>query len=188
MQMQPKQFAFIPYWISPVLSRNNLKAEDLLSFERIHPFFSTEDLTSLVALDYNVQLFVGVGIGRDNVQWIDRWLESTSDARLKTIVTDIAALAASQEVQAETLRRLAVDPSAVPATQRVVGPSDTFTVSLMGDLGAAVILKQGYTLMEHAKNSFNLLRCMVQKLYVYEDYHVWMSRPVGRAYVESLMH
>ena len=189
MQMQAKQIAFIPWWISSVLSRNNLKTEDLLSFERIQPFFSTEDLTSLVALSFQAHLFAGNGAGSDTILWCDRWLTSVSDARTQQTIKDIATLATSQEVQDETLRRLAVDPSTVPcAPYGCVGPSDTFTVSLMGDTGIVVTLKQGYSLIDHAKNSFNLLRCMVRKLYVYEDYHILVSRPVGQAYIESLMH
>ena len=189
MQMQTKQFAFIPWWIPPVLSRNNLKTEDLLSFERIQPFFSTEDLTSLVALSLQAQLFAGNGAGPDTTLWCDRWLASASDARTQQTIKDIATLAASQEMQDETLRRLVVDQSAVTDSPRgAVGPSDTFEVSLMGDVGIAVLIKQGYTLIDHARNSFNLLRCMVQKLYVYEDYQSLVSRPVGQAYIESLMH
>ena len=187
--MQTKQFAFIPWWIPPVLSRNNLKTEDLLYFERIQPFFSTEDLTSLVALGLQANLFAGNGVVGDTTLFCDRWLASVSDARSKQAIQDIAILAASQEVQDETLRRLAVDLSAVTGSPRgEVGPSDTFEVSLMGDVGIAVLIKQGFTLLDHAKNSFNLLRCMVKKLYVYEDYHTLVSRPVGQAYIESLMH
>ena len=189
MQMQTKQFAFIPWWIPPVLSRNNLKTEDLLSFERIQPFFSTEDLTSLVALGLQANLFAGNGAGADTTLFYDRWLASASDARSKQSIQDIATLAASQEVQDETLRRLAADSSAVTDSPRgEVGPSDTFEVKLMGDVGVAVFLKQGFTLLDHAKNSFNLLRCMVKQLYVYEDYHSLVSRLVGQAYIESLMH
>jgi hypothetical protein len=189
MQMQAKPIAFIPWWISPVLSRNNLKIEDLLSFERIKPYFSTEDLTSLVALGFQAHLFAGNGAGSDTILWCERWLASASDARTQQTIKDIATLAASQEVQDETLRRLAADPSTVPFNPNgAIGPSDTFDVSLMGDTGIVVTLKKGYTLAEHAKNSFNLLRCMVRKLYVYEDYHILVSRPVGKAYIESLMH
>lgn len=189
MQMQAKQFAFIPWWIPPVLSRNNLKTEDLLYFERVQPFFSTEDLTSLVALSFQTHLFAGNGAGDDTTLWCDRWLASVSDARTKQAIQDIATLARSQEVQEETLRRLTVDPSTVTDhLEENVGPSDTFEVSLMGDSGIAVFIKRGFTLADHAKNSFKLLRCMVRKLYVYEDYHELVSRPVGKAYVESLMH
>lgn len=187
--MQEKQFAFMPWWITAVLSRNNLKTEDLLYFERIRPFFSTEDLTSLAALSHCAHLFAGNGVGSDTTRWCDRWLTSVSDARSKQVIADIAALAETKEVQDETLRRLVIEPSAVTATPfGVDGPSDTFEVSLMGDIGIAVILKQGYTLLDHSKNSFNLLRCMVKKLYVYEDYHRLVSRTVGQAYIESLMH
>lgn len=194
--MQEKQFAFLPWWIVPVLSRNNLKAEDLLYFERIRPFFSTEDLTSLVALSHNAHLFAGNGVGPDTTLWSDRWLASASDAQTKRAIQDIATLATSQEVQAETLRRLTVDPSSVAdsptphqeISSGVFGPSDTFEVSLMGDNGIAVVIKQGFTLADHVKNSFKLLRCMVKQLYVYEDYPKLVSRPVGKAYIESLMH
>lgn len=190
--MQQKQFAFIPWWIASVLRRNNLKTEDLLSFERIRPFFSTEDLTSLVALSHCTHLFAGNGIGYDTTQWSDRWLASANDARTKQAISDIATLAASQEVQDETLRRLAVDPSTVPTSSiPMIGNVElleTFDVSLMGDSGISIVLKQGFALIEHAKNSINLLRCMARKLYVYEDYQNLVSRPVGQAYIESLMH
>lgn len=186
--MQEKQFAFIPWWIAAVLSRNNLKSEDLLSFERIRPFFSTEDLTSLVATSTLARFFVGNGVGPDTVQWYDRWLASASDARTKAIISDIALLAGTEQTQEETLQRLVIEPSTVdrPLTGSV--PLKTFEVSLMGDSGVAVFLQQGFTLAEHAQNSINLLRCMVKKLYVYEDYPQLVSRPVGQAYIESLMH
>lgn len=188
--MQEKQFAFIPWWIPPVLQRHGLKTEDLLSFERIRPYFSTEDLTSLAALGHCAHLFAGNGVGPDTVSWDARWCASACDARTKQAIADIAALAAAQATQDETLRRLTVDPSMV--AQRDTGiytaPEPTFQVSLMGDVGIAVVLKQGFTLAEHAKNQFNLLRCMVKQLYVYEDYHALVSRPVGCAYIESLMH
>lgn len=187
--MQEKHFAFIPWWISAVLSRNNLKTEDLLSFERIRPYFSTEDLTSLVALGLNARLFVCNGIGSDTTQWIDRWLVSTSDARSQKTIRDIAALAYSQDVQDETLYRLTTeDPSVTGVPHGATGPFETFEVSLMGDVGVAVLLKQGYSASQHAKNSITLLRCMTKKLYVYEDYPRLVSRPVGQAYIESLMH
>lgn len=190
--MQEKQLAFIPWWIAPVLTRNGLKTEDLLYFERIRPFFSTEDLTSLAALSHCAHFFATKGIGYDTTQWCDRWLASASDARTKQAIMDIAALANSQEVQDETLRRLTIDPSSVPSMDPSSPgyglPSDTFDVSLMGDEGIVVTLKQGFTLADHAKNSFNLLRCMAKKLYVYEDYHKLVSRPIGQVYIESLMH
>lgn len=191
--MQDKQFAFIPWWIIPVLSRNNLKAEDLLSFERIRPYFSIEDLTSLVALGQCAHLFAGNGVGSDTTLWYERWLATACDARAKQTIEDIAALAYSQETQDETLRRLTVDPSdnsnATASYGDGVSPAlDTFEVSLLGDLGIAVVLNKGFTLADHAKNSISLLRCMVKKLYVYEDYHTLVSRPVGQAYIESLMH
>lgn len=193
--MQEKQFAFIPWWISTVLSRNNLKAEDLLSFETIRPYFSTEDLTSLVAMSSLAHLFAGNGVGPDTALWYDRWLASANDARTKQAITDIATLASSEQTQAETLRRLAVEPPQVvavmPGTMTYTGnaanPSPTFEVAMMGDVGVAVHLKQGFTLAEHALNSFNLLRCMVKKLYVYEDYPRLIARPVGKAYIESLI-
>lgn len=186
--MQAKQFAFIPWWIPPVLVRNNLKTEDLLSFERIRPFFSTDDLTSLAALGNIAYLFAGNGASADTVDFCSRWLDSTSDANMKNAIMDIAALATSRETQDETLRRLVADPSsAVPALPGSKTPV-TFEVALMGDVGISVKLKQGFTLVEHAKNQFNLLRCMVKQLYVYEDYHALVSRPVGLAYIESLMH
>lgn len=187
--MQEKQFAFIPWWITPVLVRNNLKTEDLLTFEKIRPFFSTEDLTSLAALGFNARLFAGNGVGADTTLWIDRWLATASDARSQSTIQDIAALASNEQVQNETLRRLVVEPSeALPSPYASSEPQQTFEVSLMGDVGIAVKLKQGFTLAEHAKNQFALLRCMVKQLYVYEDYHALVSRPVGVAYIESLMH
>jgi hypothetical protein len=189
--MQEKQFAFIPWWITPVLVRNNLKTEDLLTYEKIRPFFSTEDLTSLAALGHVAHFFAGNGVGADTVTWHYRWLDSlkSDDARAKSVIEDIAALASDKKVQDETLRRLVIEPSdVVPSPYADTGFKETFTVSLAGDVAIAVTLKQGFTLVEHAKNQLALLRCMVKQLYVYEDYHALVSRPVGQAYVESLMH
>jgi hypothetical protein len=186
--MQEKTFAFIPWWISAVLVRNNLKSEDLLSFERIRPFFSTEDLASLVATSFVARYFVCNGIGSDITQFYDRWQASASDARTKQAIADIAALAFSNEVQDETLRRLVTETPSKPSTMPSTGPSATYEVALMGDVGVAVYLKQGFTLAQHNANSFDLLRSMVKKLYVYEDYPQLVSRAVGDAYTESLMH
>lgn len=183
-----KQFAFIPWWIPSVLTRNGLKHEDLLSFERIRPFFSTEDLTSIAALGEQAHLFAGNSVGPDTVSWCARWLASASDARSKQAISDIAALACNKATQEETLRRLVVDPSSAAMNPPGSGTPTTFEVALMGDVGISVVLKQGFTLAEHARNQFNLLRCMVKQLYVYEDYHALVSRSVGGAYIESLMH
>lgn len=190
--MQEKQFAFIPWWISAVLTRNSLKTEDLLSFERIQPFFSTEDLASLVATSFVARYFVCDGIGWDIAQFYDRWQAQARDARTKQVISDIAALAFSQTTQDETLRRLVIEtpskPSVLGSTLLESPSQETFEVTLMGDQGVAVYIKQGFTLAEHGANSFNLLRSMVKKLYVYEDYPQLVSRSVGRAYIESLMH
>lgn len=189
--MQEKQFAFIPWWIPPVLERNNLKTEDLLTYEKIRPYFSTEDLTSLAALSHVAHFFAGNGVGPDTVLWHYRWLDSvpSSDARAKSAIEDIAALASDEKVQDETLRRLVIEPSeVVPSPYGDAGFKETFEVSLAGDAAIAVKLKQGFTLVEHAKNQLALLRCMVKQLYVYEDYHALVSHSVGQAYVESLMH
>ena len=192
--MQDKQFTFIPWWISSVLIRNNLKTEDLLSFERIRPFFSVEDLTSLVAANTHsvVRFFVCDGIGSDTAQLWDRWLEqSSSDASARNTIATITDLAFSSQVKEDTLNRLVIEPAptATPNLQLLgsVVPSPTFEVALMGDKNVAVHLKQGFTLLEHNKNSLTLLRCMVKKLYVYEDYPKLVSRDVGLAYIESLI-
>ena len=188
INMQEKQFAFIPWWITTVLSRNNLKAEDLLSFERIHPYFSTEDLTSLVALSFTARFFAGNGCESDTTHLYDRWLATANSAHSKKIIADIATLASSEQTQDETLRRLVLEPSDGVLAYHSDDVKDTFEVALMGDSGIAVHLKAGFTLADHVKNSFNLLRCMVKKLYVYEDYHKLVSRPIGQAYIKSLMH
>lgn len=193
--MQEKQFTFIPWWIYSVLTRNNLKTEDLLSFERIRPFFSVEDLTSLVAANTSSvsRFFVGNGLGSDTTQLWSRWLEqSANDASARRTIADITDLAFSSSVQEETLNRMVKEPTpTVTSVNQVLKgekPLDTFDVSLMGDQGVAVVIKQDFTLLDHNKNSLNLLRCMIKKLYVYEDYPKLVSRNVGLAYIESLMH
>lgn len=190
--MQDKQFTFIPWWISAVLTRNNLKAEDLLSFERIRPFFSVEDLTSLVAANESnvTRFFVCPGIGSDTAQLWGRWLEqSSNDASARNAIATITELAFSNRVQEETLNRLVIEPTntAAPILLSGTEPLPTFEVALMGDNNVAVHLKQGFTLLEHNKNSLPLLRCMVKKLYVYEDHPKLVSRNVGLAYIESLI-
>lgn len=191
--MQKKQFAFIPWWIIPVLSRNNLKKEDLLSFERIRQFLSTEDLASLVALSRLTKYFAGNGLEYDTTHWDDRWVAPATDARSKEAIANITMLAAQEPFLDETLRRICAGDNAAPISLLSIGDadvkkSDTFEVSLMGDFGVAVVINPGFTLLQHAENSINLLRCMVKQLYVYEDYHQLMSRDIGEAYIESLMH
>ncbi len=191
--MQQKQFAFIPWWIIPVLSRNNLKKEDLLSFERIRQFLSTEDLASLVALSHLTKYFVGSGAEYDITHWTDRWVATATDARSKEAIDNIAMLGVQATTIDETLSRISARDGSVPTAMFNDGvvdanKSDTFVVSLMGDFGVAVVLNSGFSLIQHAQNSINLLRCMVKQLYVYEDYHQLMSRGIGEAYIESLMH
>lgn len=193
--MHEKQFAFIPWWIIHILRRNNLKNEDLLSFEKIRKVFSTEDLTSLVALSYMTKYFVNKGNEYDTTHWCDRWVTKTTDARTQALINDIANLAGQPSVQDDILTRLTGN-SAVQAnyledsvtTVKSSEKAESFEVSLMGDFGVAVVLKPGFSLVQHAQNSTVLIRCMLKQLYVYEDYQKLMSRPIGVAYIESLMH
>lgn len=190
--MHEKQFAFIPWWILLTLRRNNLKTEDLLSYEKIKKIFSTEDLTSLVALSYMTKYFTNKSVEYDTTHWVDRWVTKTTDARTVAAINDLANLAGSPSVQDDILTRLSGN-SVVEVDYRAesvstVMSSESFEVTLMGDFGVAVVLKPGFTLVQHAQNSSNLIRCMLKQLYVYEDYQKLMSRPLGLAYVESLMH
>lgn len=184
--MQQKHIAFIPQWIAQVLGRNNLKKEELLSFETISKYLSTEDLVSLVVTGHLSDHFAK-GVVHDKMDFVYRWLASTNDAKLKDTINTIAALSVVETTKTEVFNRLCERGSVGNTTAGASGPV-TFELSLMGDLGVAVVLKAGFSPLEHAQNSSTLLKQLVKQLYVYEDYHQLMSRPVGLAYVESLMH
>lgn len=186
--MQRKQIALIPWWIDKVLKRNSLKSEDLLSFETVSKYLSNEDITGLIASEYLAKHFAYGDITGDLVCWRDRWIKNSAQ------VDSLYALANTEETLRDTLYRICA-PGTPPLAETVTSGSyvlpavtDTATVSLMGDHGIAVVLNAGYSTGDHAGNSIALLRLMVKTLYVYEDYHNLMSRPVGSAYVESLMH
>lgn len=192
--MEDKQIVFIPWWIHTVLVRNGLKTEDLLSFERIRSFFSVEDLASLVAMNSHsvFRFFVSNGIESDITQIGYRWLSVSpkdSDAALNRTVADIIDLGMSEQFKEDTLNRLVTEPTPHLQSNAVIGtvPKDTFEVSFMGEKGIAVVIKQGFSLLEHRENFNKLFRCMVKKLYVYEDGPKLMSRRIGLAYVESLL-
>lgn len=184
--MSDKKIAFIPWWVATVLSRNNLKAEDLLSFERIQPYFSTEDLTSLAALSYIAPLLSAKGIFEDIESYVNRWAASTASAKHKTLIADIDQLARNKTTQDETLLRLVGGNTSGEPSYSANEELETFEVTLMGDVGVAVWLKPGFHLRDHIVNSIKLIRCAVKKLYVYENYQQLVTRPVGKAYIESI--
>lgn len=186
--MQHKQIALIPWWIDQVLKRNGLKSEDLLSFETVSKYLSNEDITGLIALEYLAKHFVYGDIAGDIVCWRERWSKNSAQ------IDSLYAIANTEETLRDTLYRVCAPEGpalgGAVTSGSYVGPAvtDTSTVSLMGDSGVAVVFNAGYSVGEHASNSIALLRLLVKTLYVYEDYHKLMSRPVGASYVESLMH
>lgn len=194
--MREKQFAFIPWWILPTLGRNNLKKEDLLSFETVCKHFSTEDITSLVALSHLTKYFVKGGVECDITHWYDRWASKGADARTQAALNDIINMANDAKFQDDLLLRLCSSNASLPLASKAPDAlystkeesSESFEVSLMGDFGVAVVIKPGFNLIQHLKNSDNLIRGMIKQLYVYEDYQLLMARQIGRSYVESLMH
>lgn len=182
--MQRKQIALIPWWIDKVLKRNGLKTEDLLSFETVSKYLSNEDITGLIASEYLAKHFVYGDIAGDTVCWLDRWNKHSAQ------IDSLYALANTEETLRDTLYRICAPVPSLVEEGAYVPPAvtDTSTVSLMGDHGIAVVLNEGFTTRDHGSNSVALLRLMVKTLYVFDEYHVLMSRPVGAAYVESLMH
>lgn len=99
-------------------------------------------------------------------------------------MSDIAALANSESFQKETLDRIYAVSCADPFAEK--NQKETFEVSLLGNDGVRVLIRGGFTAAEHAANSSELFRCMAKQLYVYEEYHSLISRPVGATYIASL--
>lgn len=181
--MRTKQIAFVPQWIDTVMKRNALGGDDLLKIERLAPFFSIEDLASLIALGHRSIFFTAISVTDDSLSWDDRWYDSTKDVRLQKLVNDAAMLASQGQFQNEILNRLFATQSSVAGEEQ----KETFEVSLLGDEGVKVLLLTGYSREQHIANASKLFRCIVKQLYVYEEYHQLMSRPVGMAYIESLL-
>lgn len=180
--MQHKPYAFVPDWIVKVLRRNNLKLEDLLYFERIRPFFSAEDLASLVCCSDLSKFFIGRDVNVDTHSWVSCWLDSVSDDK-KQSVRDILALSNAEEVKEETLTRLAQ----VPESAKYEKNRESFTVALVGDFGVFVVINSGFTAAQRSMDHFKITQCTLKKLYVYEEHHSLMARPLGRVYIESLL-
>lgn len=180
--MQNKPYAFVPDWIVKVLKRNSLKLEDLLYFERIQPFFSAEDLASLVCCSALSKNFVGVDVSGDTHSWEVHWLHNSNDAS-KQSIRDILALSRADAVKEETLARLAQ----VPTESKYEEKRESFKVELIGDFGVFVVLASGFTTDQRILDHFKITRCVLKKLYVYEEHHSLMARPLGRVYIESLL-
>lgn len=181
--MRHKPYAFVPDWIVKVLRRNNLKLEDLLYFERIRPFFSAEDLASLVCCHDLCSVFIGSDVSGDTHSWEGHWVGNTTDAASKQSIQDILALSYAEETKAETLARLAQ----TPPEARYEENRESFKVELVGDFGVYVILNSGFTAAQRTADQFKITQCILKKLYVYEEHHDLMSRPLGRVYIESLL-
>lgn len=180
MQRYP---AFVPDWIVKVLRRNGLKLEDLLYFERIRPFFAHEDLASLVCCYDLSSQFIGVDVCGDIHSWEGHWVANATDATSKQSIQDILALSYADKTKADTLARLAQTPS----ESRYEEKRESFKVELVGDFGVYVILNSGFTTDQRVVDQFKITQCILKKLYVYEEHHDLMSRPLGQRYIESLL-
>lgn len=180
--MQNKPYAFVPDWIVKTLKRNGLKLEDLLYFERIQPFFSTDDLASLVCCSALSKTFTGVDVSGDTHLWGVHWLENSNEASKKSI-HDVLALSRSDAANEETLARLAQ----MPTESRYEEKRESFKVELVGDFGVFVVLASGFTADQRMMDHFKITQCVLKKLYVYEEHHKLMARPLGRVYIESLL-
>ncbi len=178
------RIALIPQWVHRTLRRNGLKTEDLLQFERIRPLFSSDDLLGLMSLGASSQVFTGVDVRADVLGWAAHWIGTNanlSEASKKSIL-DLDSLAGLEQRKEDTLQRLFTEQP--PRYEERV--NETFAVDLLGDRHVAVTLFSGHALAEHASKQVELIRCLVKKLYVYEEYHRVISRDVGKAYIESL--
>lgn len=182
--MRHPQIAFIPSWIVRVLKRNDLKLEDLLYFERVKPFLSSDDLLGLMAIRECSQIFTNKDVEFDVLRWQDLWESNTHKDRaaLQKSLSAIVSLSGSDKVKEETLTRLFTERDVTRSAE----DKTTFEVKLFGDTNVAVIVHCGKERSLYANQHKELIRQVVQKLCVLQPYHTVMDRCIGLAYVESL--
>lgn len=183
INMRNKFIAFVPQWFDDLARQHGLSGNDLLRIEKLAPVCSLEDLASLLALGYHSKIFTSISVANDSLHWAGVWHESTKDSRLHKLVEDAASLACSNQYQEAVLKRLFEAPQPTTSDER----KETSVVSLLGDEGVKVLLLSGRRREEYIANSRKLFQCVVEKLYVYEEYHSLMTRDVGRAYIETLL-
>ena len=183
INMRTKFIAFVPQWIEELARRNGLSGSDLVRIEKLAPVCSLEDLASLLALGYNSKIFTSVSLGDDSLRWGAAWRASTKDARLHKLVEDAVSMACDEQYREAVLSRLFEAPQPISSDDRKV----TSEVSLLGDEGVKVLLLCGRNREDYIANSRKLFQCIVEKLYVYEEYHMLMTRDVGRTYIETLL-
>lgn len=188
--MRNNYITFIPQWIDEAMARNSLSSDDLLNFERLAPFFSVEDLASILVIGQQSKLFTSTDVSPDQENLYGVWVTTPNlSARYKQLAEDANLLANQEMFVADTLKRLFGDarPEANEVPNTAVEQKETFVVSLLGNNGVKVVILEGFPQSAHAANTYKLFRCIVKKLYVYEEYHTLISRHVGRAYIETLL-
>lgn len=183
INMQTKQLVFVPQWINDRLLQKGLSADILLDIEKLAPLFSIEDLATMVVLERKCSIFTSINVSADALTWLVTWECSAKSDKCKKLISDIATVAAQEYFADETLQRLfLVEQSAIEKDQ-----SKTFEVSPLGNEGVKVVINKGFPLQSHTANAYQLFRSLVKNLYVYEEYSQLISRPIGKAYVDSLL-
>lgn len=183
INMQTKQLMFVPQWINDRLLQKGLAADILLDIEKLAPLFSIEDLATMVALENKHSIFTSISVREDTLSWLITWSNSAKSDKCKKLVSDIDTLGNQEDFASETLQRLfLIEQSVIEKDQ-----SKTFEVSPLGNEGVKVIIYKGCALEDHRANASQLFRCLVKNLYVYEEYPQLISRPIGKAYLDSLL-
>ncbi len=182
--MRTQRVVFVPGWIPRILKRHSLKFQDLLSFERIEAVFSKADLASLVVMkdivpkliDYD-QLVSDTAclfeIWRSNLKQEQHQLRSVIDS-IQGIHTKLGKDETLQRIYGERHQATFENPNAI------------YESYLVGDSYIFVVVNTGFTIQDYVKVRSELIRDIVKKHNVYEEYHQLMSRPLGLAYIESL--
>lgn len=179
-----RRVVFVPVWIYRVLQRNSKKLEDLLYFERIQAIFSKSDLCNLVAMPGILPGLVGNGaIQSETICLASHWLGNLKQEQqsLRSAINSLTSVSAAVSGE-ETLARI-YGEQGLHGSQEAKDPYETF---LVGDSYIFVVVNTGHQVSDYTKKSSELIRDLLKKHYVYENYHELMSRPLGAAYVESL--
>lgn len=166
------------------MQRNSKKLEDLLYFERIQAIFSKSDLCSLVAMPGILPRLIGNDAIQSEVHHLDHhWMGNLKQEQqsLRSVINGLTSVSAAVSGE-ETLGRIYGEQGQYGATE-TAEPYESF---LVGDSYIFVVVNTGHQVSDYVKKSSELIRDLLKKHYVYENYHELMSRPLAAAYVESL--
>lgn len=176
---------FFPQDVAVALTRNGLKLEDALSFDKVKNYFSLKDLSKLNALSGALTSVGGIDHCGAGASFLTQWYQSTKDSDSIRQIGVIDAMGNEGGVLIEirddlfNARRISKEGCGLP-----------YQVKLFGAKKVAIIVSNG-ALSDPQRNvdiNRDLVSDIVKALYVYEDYGSVISRDVGLRYLEQLFN